>query len=176
MALLTNARRSLWIAVDNSSELVDATSSTGRSFNSTYRFDGSYAADVADTMIGSVLESLGAGDLPALQIQPVSVTPVWYTNEMQVWPFMLNVILFTQDWGLEQPEDLVEKLCNAIYRYCRPADGTVPVVKAVTGYYPHRLGPIMFQQQLAGQQRDLKVLQTTLTIALRLQKDPFTGA
>lgn len=164
MPLLTDARQSVWTAIDNWPPLADASTSTGRVFNATYRFDDEMA------LLSEIAPSLS--DLPALVILPLSAVPAWYTNEMQVWPLLLEITLFTQDWNLGQAEDLIERVCDAIYQ-SHPAESSVPYVKSATGYYPQRLGPIAFHPTRVGKDQKLKVIQTKLTIALRLQKDPF---
>src|SRR5439155_1559341 len=81
MPFLTDARQSVWTAIDHWPDLADSTTSTGRVFNATYRFDDEMA------LLSEIAPALS--DLPALVILPVSVTPAWYTNEMQVWPLLL---------------------------------------------------------------------------------------
>lgn len=164
MSFLTDARLSLWTAIDEWPDLADESTETGRVFNATYRFDDEMA------LLSEIVPSIS--DLPALVILPVSITPAWYTNEMQVWPLLLDVTLFTQDWNLGQAEDLIERVCDAIYQ-AHPEESSVPYVKTATGYYPQRLGPITFTPTSVGSVSPIKVIQTKLTLALRLQKDVF---
>lgn len=168
MPLLTVARESLWDAIDNWPELKRQPDDVGASiFNQLYRFDDEMP------LLDEIAPSLA--ELPALAIMPTSVTPAWYTNEMQTWPVLFDVVLWTQDWSLPEPEDLMEKVINAIYRATAssPPGNTVPYVKAATGYYPQRLGPISFARSRVGEEQTLKVIVTTAVVTLRTQKDPF---
>lgn len=163
MALLTDARLSVWTAIDNHDELIDLNSSTGRAFNATYRFDDEMA------LLAEIRPALG--DLPALAIFPASIRPVWWTNTQQHWPYFLDVTLWTQDWNLPQAESLIEKVCNAIFR-AHPEGSSVSYVKDACGYDP-RLGDFAFVAARVGKDSKLKVIETRLSIALLLNKDPF---
>lgn len=174
LSLLNVARTALWNSIDNWSELrrhPDDTQATV--FNQVYRFDAE------PPLLDEVAPCLS--DLPALAIMPAQVVPAWWTNEMQHWPVLYELTLWTQDWQLPEAEDLIEKVINAIYR-CRHPDGNYSYVKAPpsamppgTGYFPQRIGPITFRRAQVGVPGDarLKVIVTTAAIALRTQKDPF---
>ncbi len=178
-ALLTVARKALWNCIDNWSELKKSPGDAGSTiFNQTYRFDSEMP------LLEEIAPSIS--DLPALAIMPSSVVPVWWTNEMQQWPATYDIVLWTQDWSLPEAEDLIEKVINAIYRSVHPQSGSTPFsfIKAPstatppgTGYYPQRLGPITFARtkiQVAGDDDPIRVMQTTVQMTIRNQKDPFS--
>jgi hypothetical protein len=164
MPLLTTARESLWTAIDNWPELQSNGSSV---FHQTYRFDDE------TPLLQELIPSLSR--LPALAIFPASASPVWWTNEMQQWPALYDLVLWTPCWNIATAEDLIEKVINAIYR-ATPPESSVPYVKQATGYYPARLGPITFARVDAGAvDRPLKITETKASITLRTNKDPFAG-
>jgi hypothetical protein len=162
MPILTTARESLWMAIDHWPELQTG---SGSVFAQTYRFDDE------TPLLQELVPSLSR--LPALAIFPASVSPTWWTNEMQMWPVLYDVVLWTPRWNVATAEALIEKVIDAIYR-AAPADSSVPYVKSATGYYPARLGPITFTRVDAGSaDRPLKILETKTAITLRTNKDPF---
>lgn len=164
MALLTTARRSLWTAIDNYAPLRQV--GVPR-LQQTYRFD--------DQMPLQKTIQPSISRLPALAIFPQSVAPFWWTNEMQQWPVLYQFLLWTPHWSLPPAEELIELVIDAIYR-ATPADSTVPYVKAATGYYPLRVGPITFAKDEAGDgQAKVKAIRTEAAITLRTTKDPFAS-
>lgn len=163
MALLTTARISLWTAIDNYGPLRPA---GVHRIRQTYRFDKRMPSTIQE-----IQPSISR--LPALAIFPESVAPFWWTHEMQQWPVLYTLVLWTEHFDLEPAEELIELLIEAPHRAC-PADSTVPYVKAATGYYPLRVGPILFSRDTATD-KQVKAIRTQASLTLRTTKDPFAS-
>jgi hypothetical protein len=133
-------------------------------FEKTWRFDD--AMPLQDELTPSLSR------LPALAIFPASVSPAWWTHELQQWPVLYDVVLWTPRWQLNLAEELIEQVIDAIYRSA-PEHSTVPFVKQATGYYPQRLGPITFTRARVGPEQSLKVIETRTHLTLRATKDPW---
>ena len=168
MALLTTARNSLWDAIDHWPELQRALPDETRSiFEKTYRFDDEMP------LLQELSPSLSR--LPALAIFPATVTPAWYTHEMQHWPVLYDIVMWTPRWNVATAEDLVEKVLNALFR-SSPEESSVSYVKAATGFYPLRVGPIAFSRVTGGSpDQPVKLIETRANVTLRTNKDPFAG-
>ncbi len=158
--IFTGARLAVWQALDNFSGLQAGGISV---FNRTYRFD------VEMALMNEI--SPAFSDLPALALLPISVTPEWWTSQMQQWPLVLELTLWTRDWRLDLAEQLIEQVGYALFQ-SQNAQG-VPFIKAATGYYPRQLGPITFTPTRTGGERKTKAVQTRMTLGLRLAVDPL---
>lgn len=163
--LLTTARLSLWDAIEHWPALQRfPPADTSLLFERTYRLDDE------SLLLSEIVPSLS--DLPALAILPTSVTPAWFTHEMQTWPVLFDVTLWTADWHLPEAESLIEHVIDAVYR--SHAEGSsVSYVKQATGFHPQRLGPITFDYTRLGPDRELTAIVTRTLITLRTSKDPF---
>lgn len=162
MSILTDARNALWDAIDNWPGLESESTTTGRAFQQTFRFND-------DSDLGSAIQP-ALGDLPAVAILPVSSAPEWFTHELQQWPLLFEFRLWTADWSLPEAEALLEATIRAIYQA-----GEIPgvsYVKATTGYHPRQLGPLTFEFARAGD-RGPKVTLARFTLGLRVMMDPF---
>lgn len=167
MALLTNARRAIWSAIDNWPDLAGA-------FNLKLRFD-SVGADQDDGALsgGMLTDTLepSLSDLPAISVIPTTVDPSWWTHEMMTFLASYQVVIWTRDWYLPDAEDLIEKTWKAIWQ-AAASDSSAGYVKVATGYHPKRIGPIQWQMASVGRDRSLRATRVQMTLGLRTQQDP----
>lgn len=153
MAMLTDARESLWDAIDN----WPAVQALGlRQFRNEKKFG----------VVG--MAPTGLGDLPAISILPSSVKPEWATNRAMSFEYVLDVRIYTN--YLDEAEDAVEKIWQALYQ-CRPDGETASYVKLATGYNPKQLA-ISIEPVAIGKEGANLCLRTTLTVGLRPEQDP----
>lgn len=160
MAILTDARNAVWSAIDNYASLNGA-------FNQKFRYDKEQ----------STWENIepSISDLSAIAIVPINMSPEWWTNRMQNWPYVLDVTLWTKNWHLEPAEELIEKVILAMYR-ATPSGSSVPYIKKATGYHPTKHGPATFQASRltdAKNGQGTKVIITRMQVSLRIHRDPF---
>lgn len=160
MAILTEARLAVWRAIETWSE-------TAGAFARRVRFDG-------DAPIGKELP-FAAVDLPAILIQPVSIIPEWTTNGVQNWPLVLEITIWTADWRLSAAELLVENVLDAIYQ-AGPDGSSVSYIKQATGYHADRIGSVLMQRTMLGNKTKFPVIESRITLGLRLQQSPFESA
>jgi hypothetical protein len=165
--IITAARNALWSAIDLWPDLKNsANDATCTRFARTYRLDD------GDTPIVKELEP-SMGDLPALMIAPLTLIPQWYLNQMQNWPTLLQMTIWTPQWALPEPERFVEDLSNAIYQQ-QAVGTTVAVVKQATGFYPQVVGPVTFLPVKIGKDGTVKAMRTQMQVTMRTNKNPFS--
>jgi hypothetical protein len=152
---LTTTRMSLWEALDVWPETADV-------FATQYRWNEEVS------QIGDDLTSIS--DFPGINIETKSIQPQWWTHRMMQFHCTYTVQIMTQDWSLPEAEKLIERVWNAFYRATRPNE-TVTIVKAASGYYPSRLGPLAWT--FPTNKDGTKFVLTEMTIELTRQKDPF---
>lgn len=172
MAILTTAREAVWTAIDNWPSLKREDDTLV--FQTTYRF--SEDDELQKPSLVEVRPSIS--DLPALAIYPVNVVPQWWTNQNQQLPYFLQFSIFTQDWWLEEPENLYEEVVKAVYR-AKPEPGGVNIpsyVKTACGYDPLRNGPVTFSRIKLESENGPRITQVDFQIALRLTFNPLNGA
>lgn len=156
MAVLTEARRAVWQAIDNWPALSNA-------FAQKVRYDRELS------MLDNVEPSIS--DLPAIAIAPVSNVPDWFLNRVQHWVYLLDLTIWTPDWVLEPAEDLLEKTMDALYR-SRPNAASGPTY--LETYLPFKtLGTASIQAINLTESEGPQVMKTTITISLSIRKAPF---
>ena len=161
MPSITNARNALWDAIDHWPDLRQ----DGRSvFKRMIRHDD-------DEGLLMSAQDAALGDLPAIEIAPARLEPDWYLNRCMEFPFILDVKLL--GLRLSVLEDLVEKVWQACYQAAPSESPTVSYVRAATGYYPSRLGPITTQVILLGRDRQTRAWLFNLQIGLKFLGDPL---
>lgn len=155
--ILTTARQAVWTAINNWSALDDVFATTSK-------------LNLEDNAAQQVDIVAGASDLPVILVQPISLLPEWWTNRMQQWPYTLQILIFTTA-DVREAEQYAVDVLDAIYQYT--AEGqTVPHVKLATGFHPKRV-TLQSEMKNIGPEGAVLARQTTITLALRLTKDPF---
>lgn len=164
MPSLTTAREALWSAIDNWPDLLPG----GRpAFKRTIRHGD-------DEGLLMSAQDVGIGDLPAIEIAPARLEPRWYLQRNMEFPLVLDVKLI--GLRLSELEDLVEKVWKAFYQAAPAEHPTVCYLRAATGYYPTRLGPITTQVVQLGKERKTRAWLFTLQIGLKFLGDPLGTA
>lgn len=154
MAMLTNARLSLWDAIDNWPGLASMNAKK-------FRLDGKVGAlGVAPT---------GMGDLPAIAITPADVRGGWDVNRMMRFDYSLEVSVYAN--ALDDAEGWVEEVWKALYQSC-PDGSTASYVHTATGYPPSQLG-VKFEVVGIGQGGKTVVVRATILVGLRPQQDVY---
>ena len=157
--ILTNARLSLWDAIDNYSELA----------TKPYRIVKAYRLSDEQAGMRDIVPSVS--DLPALAIIPKTLSPVWYQHKMQKWPYVVDCLLWTKDWAHSFAENMTVRLLDAFGKSLYSPD--LSYVKRATGYYPLRFGPVSYAPVRLGDANGPKVIRTTIQVTLRLAHDPL---
>lgn len=114
-------------------------------------------------------------DFPSIMILPTSCDPTWWTHEMMKWLVTYDITVSTGGWALPEGERLIELVVEAIYRNAPPGD-SVTYVKRASGYHPQQLGAIRWAFRGGDKPGPPKRTDTTVSIALRRQKDPFQAS
>ena len=164
MALITDARRGMWQAIDNWPALkANGSDSVATRFRQTIRFE-------SDVPAQQILEP-DFSRMPALAIRSVQVDPKWITNRQQGWPIGIRLEMWTPHWILATAEELFEEVMNALYR-CQNGSG-VEYVRAASGYPVMEYGDVSFEPVANAQSS--KAIKTSWTVGLRTSKDPFVS-
>lgn len=137
MPLLTDARRSVWTAIDNWPALDGA-------FKRKYRFDKSQESASPPQPRSSVDRPQSVQDFPALSIKPGRIKPEWMTNQTRKHPYLLECGIWTVGWdSVAENEGLWEDIVDAIFNYT--ADGqTITEVQRQSGQRPSQPSPGSF--------------------------------
>ena len=151
--ILTDARNSVWQAIDNFADLAGQIK-TKFKFND----EGSCMKDAEPSF----------SDLTAVALLPMGVTPKWYTNEKQKWPYSLRIVTWTADWRLQTSEVLMMRLAKAI-QSATPENSTKPY----TADYQPLIGPnVGIQITIIKKENPIKVVKASLDIVLRCNFQP----
>lgn len=158
MAMLTNARRAVWQAIDESPLLVD-------SFVRKYKLDG-------DDDLTDEVEPASHSVMPAIALMPTNADGNWLVNTMMRFGHNIEVRIWTPRWHLDTAEDLVERVWKSIYG-AAAVGATSTFVEAATGSPAKSLG-VTFELVRVGENRKVKAVLTRLRVQVRPQQDPRT--
>lgn len=177
MPLLTDARRSVWTAIDNWPDLDGA-------FRRKYRFDKSQDSTSPPQPQSSVDRPQCIQDFPALTIKPARIKPEWMTNQTRKHPYALECGIWTLGWdSTAENETLWEKIVDAIFNYT--ADGqTISEVRRRSGQWPSQPSPGSFAfgrmadrtVSAANQDGGIPFILHTFGIQLNISYQPIEGS
>lgn len=170
MALLTDARASVWNAVKNWKGInndwpTPLINKFARYYD--YNDDMHILTDAEPAII----------DFPALSIFPSAATPEPHTHQTSQYPYALSVVIWTPSWRLTKAEALWEDLIDAFWKATASGlyvqNQTVSYVKDATGHHPWRLGQIVTERVKLGKDQNIKAVRKTFDLVLRLSFNPF---
>lgn len=153
--ILTTLRLSVWQAIDNWPALSGV-------FNRKNRFDD-------DAAMLAAAQAVAIGDLPAIELFPVQISPEWKTHRMKRVPYVLQCLVHTA--RLSEAEWLLPTIWEAIHR-ATPDGEMVPYVKAGGSLYPRDNG-WSIEPGTLGRDTKIPVIRGTITMAFELQADPL---
>lgn len=162
---LTTARTALWSAIDNWRETVD-------SFRRKFKFQSD---DKSLRRVGP-----GMGDLPAIAIWTEGFDQEWFNGVETNWPVQYRIEIWTRDWELSGPEDLLHRVWRALY-LAKPEGSNKEYLKAVCGGLVPMPGRVGFRRayisdvaiESTGKEDKSPVTVTEFIVALRTRQSPF---
>lgn len=167
--LIETARQALWTCIDQSNELVDSTTETGRAFIRTIRGDNS-----DDGLILQRTLEPSLGEIPAIAIRVGRMTAAWDQNQSQKWDLRFGLLIWTIDWHQPRATSLFERTIRAFWKHRTiTGDSSDNHIKLQTGYYPREYGLEHLDFVTLGDSG--QVTRTEGYISLRSNKNPFAS-
>jgi len=168
MSRLTQARRSVWDAIDHWPAL-------DKVFRQKYRFESKPQEGRPAEASHRPESPTSIADLPAIAIMPSAVTPKWATNLQKDHPYSLDIVYWTPGRFVDTSEALWDELIKAIYQ-SRP-EGNLDIdtyLKEGTGYaIPVGEGPSKISFVKLGRDKDkVDATQHIFQLVLRMKITP----
>lgn len=165
--LIETARQALWTCIDQSDELADSATETGRAFIRTIRGDNSDDGLVLQQTLDPSL-----GEIPAMAIRLGRMAAAWDQNQSQKWDLRFGLMLWTIDWHQPRATALFEKVIRAFWKYTTTTGGSIDNhIKLQTGYYPREYGLERLDFVTLGDSGQVTRIEGF--VSLRSTKNPF---
>ena len=153
MPILTDARNSLWDAIDNWPAFSGV-------FKRKYKFNGDDSPEL----------NPNADQLPAIAIYPDPGVSRMVLNRAHQHDYRLLILVFTATWNLTKPDEYWQEIVKAAWQSA--GDVGTPYVKLATGFYPQNDFTVDYDRIMLAGNPPKKATLTTIGLSLQVRFDP----